>query len=322
MAIIAGIDEAGLGPILGPLAVSAVCFEVDDGQADLWKELSPVISKNKKRGAGKIYIADSKKVYSRQAGIGPLARGVLSFFNCLDGVHPDGVSSSAALLERLCPDSSVRLTGYPWYADVKTMKPPGGSAEIAIASAALNSAMYRAGIKLLDIRTQCLDVGHYNKMIEAVGNKSSVLFTSVCTLIERIFSLSPEGQNIHVFIDRNGGRTRYVALLRKMFPSAGLKVIAEDSTASSYELVRGEKKMTLRFEVKADDRRMPVALASMVSKYVRELFILALNEYFLGKCGEIKPTAGYWQDGKRFIEEIKQRRVYKSSYEKILIRIK
>ena len=54
MAIVAGIDEAGYGPLLGPLVVSVVAFEVPDGLAgvDLWELLSAAVSRCKRRPLG------------------------------------------------------------------------------------------------------------------------------------------------------------------------------------------------------------------------------------------------------------------------------
>jgi len=52
---------------------------------------------------------------------------------------------------------------------------------------------------------------------------------------------------------------------------------------------------------------LPVSLASMVSKYLRELLMDCMNAYFLKMDGGLKPTAGYWQDGQRFVEELRTR---------------
>jgi hypothetical protein len=43
----------------------------------------------------------------------------------------------------------------------------------------------------------------------------------------------------------------------------------------------------------------------MVSKYLREKLMACINSYFLEKCRTLKPTAGYWTDGKRFINDLK-----------------
>jgi len=64
-------------------------------------------------------------------------------------------------------------------------------------------------------------------------------------------------------------------------------------------------RLRIHFVVRADDRCLPVSLASMVSKYLRELLIANLNAYFIRCCGDLKPTAGYWQDGTRFIKDVR-----------------
>ena len=84
-----------------------------------------------------------------------------------------------------------------------------------------------------------------------------------------------------------------------------LQIIEENNKASSYLLTGRGKNVQLRFAVKADDICLPVALASMVSKYIRELLMECINQYFLDHVGHLKPTAGYWTDGLRFINDIK-----------------
>ena len=60
----------------------------------------------------------------------------------------------------------------------------------------------------------------------------------------------------------------------------------------------------MTFASKSDEKHMPVALASMVAKFTRELHMMRFNRYFASLVPDIKPTAGYVQDGRRFLKEI------------------
>jgi ribonuclease HII len=62
--------------------------------------------------------------------------------------------------------------------------------------------------------------------------------------------------------------------------------------------------MHVRFVQGGDDKRFTVALASMLSKYLREVFMKPLNRFFEEKIPGLKPTAGYAVDGQRFLAEV------------------
>ena len=91
-----------------------------------------------------------------------------------------------------------------------------------------------------------------------------------------------------------------------MFPDMEMTIICEKENISSYELSSNNKSMRLHFAVSADDKHLPVALASMASKYIRELMMAQINGYFVNYDSDLKPTAGYWKDGTRFVEQINQ----------------
>ena len=42
----------------------------------------------------------------------------------------------------------------------------------------------------------------------------------------------------------------------------------------------------------------------MTAKYLRELAMIRLNRFFREHVPQVRPTAGYVQDGRRFLEEI------------------
>ncbi len=301
MAILVGIDEAGYGPLLGPLVVSASGFAVPDEllKADLWKVLSKSIAKKRVRLLGRVLICDSKKAYSKSLGIKHLQRTTLACMKLLD-LKPARV---VELLERLCPDCLERLSEYPWHKNIGQRRIEYEEKDISVASAAFGNDLTENNIDLLYLRSNCLDVGHYNKLIETVKNKAIVLFTATCQHIKQAWDYCDQ-QQLQIIVDRQGGRQRYQRTLSRMFPELEMTILKESPSISSYQLQRQQRNMRIHFVTKADSKYLPVSLASMVSKYVRELLVANINHYFCGHFPELKPTAGYWKDGQRFIKDI------------------
>ncbi len=88
MAILAGIDEAGFGPILGPLVVTGVSFRVPDDQLDvcLWETLRESCSHLPARAAQRLVITDSKKLYRSRRHLPAIERPALVMLAVKD--HP------------------------------------------------------------------------------------------------------------------------------------------------------------------------------------------------------------------------------------------
>ncbi len=302
MAVLVGIDEAGFGPILGPLVVSSSTFSLPREmlKEDMWSILTKSLAPKRTRLVGRLLICDSKKAYSKSTGIKHLERTVLACLEAL-GKSPNTL---ADILTILCPTCLSRLSSYPWYQNITDRQLSQKTTDIKIASGALTNDMTSKSIKLLNIRSDCLDVAHYNKMVDAVKNKANVLFTSTSGLIKVAFD-TYGCDDLQIIVDRQGGRTHYRDPLLRMFPHTELTILSENQTNSSYQLTYGDKTMRIHFTVGGDKRFLPVALASMVSKYLRELMIGCLNDYFIQFDPGLKPTAGYWTDGLRFINDIK-----------------
>lgn len=302
MSVLVGIDEAGYGPILGPLIVSSSTFSVPHHllTADLWQVLKKSVANKRKRLAGRLLIADSKKAHNKLLGIKHLQRTVLAALRCLD----EEPATLIELIKLLCPDCLEQLNNYPWYKDAGSQNILVDDADKTIASTVWADDMASNGIKLLELKSCCLDVEYYNKMMSSVKNKANVLFTAISQLIKNAFD-NFAVDDLHIIIDRQGGRVRYRRNLLRMFPDMELTILRESPETSSYELQADGKCMRLHFVVDADEHFLPVSLASMVSKYLRELLVYRINRYFVGHFADLKPTAGYWKDGLRFIEDIK-----------------
>jgi ribonuclease HII len=302
MTVLAGIDEAGFGPILGPLVVSTSVFRVPENLVwgDLWQICQGSISDKRSMLKGRLLVVDSKKAFSRSIGIRHLRRTVLAVLKHL-GSEPKNLTD---LVLSLCPDCLEHLGEYPWYKQLDDYLLDGDEGDIAIGASMLKTDLANQHIELVGLKSRCLEVAYYNRMVAAVKNKSKVLFTAVAELMQWTIE-EFAGEDLEIVIDRQGGRSHYRRELQLMFPDMGLRVIREDNNRSSYELTTGDRRVRVHFIVGADIRYLPVALASMASKYIREVLVDNINRYFRGFSDSLKPTAGYWKDGLRFIEDIK-----------------
>lgn len=303
MAILAGIDEAGFGPLLGPLVVSCSALAVPPEllEADLWQVFTRSVGKTRKHLSGRLLVADSKKAYNRDEGVGHLERTVLAVLHSLK-IEPAHLTE---LLTSLCPDCLPRLLEYPWHQKMSERCLTGVPADMKIAAQVFADDLTAHGAGLIHLRSSCLDVAYFNTMVERVKNKAQVLFITVTQLMQELLNRFPD-DTIHIQVDRQGGRAHYREHLLRSFAGMELRIVNEDAERSVYELRAGSRLIRLSFEIKADDLYLPVSLASMVSKYLRELLMDCMNEYFVGMSADLKPTAGYWQDGQRFVEELRR----------------
>ena len=325
MAIIVGIDEAGYGPLLGPLVVSSVAFNVPDDKVSvsLWQLLEDAVCTSKKGSHGRILVNDSKKLHHSSGDYSLLARSVIScraaaVESAAEMPIPDNI---ADLLTLLNYDSFSCFDAYPWYKEILNQKIAIDRSDIAIAASSLWRTMRKADINIEYLKALPMPVAEYNNAVELTGNKSVVLFNQSCRHIFYAWE-NFSTDNLNVVVDKQGGRANYRDKLQKVFPYAKLNELKRTPHLSSYHLIEGDRSMKVHFIAKGDQKQLPVALASMVSKLVREVMVEQLNKYYADKVPGIKPTAGYYQDGMRFLEDLKAANMYSSNIANILIRKK
>ena len=317
MYVYAGIDEAGYGPLFGPLLVSRTVIGIpnlhpdDDGSTppNLWQRLSKAVCRSISDRRGRIAVNDSKKLHTAASGIKHLERGVLSFV-AMANHHPTTVDTWLDCLGENCHRSID--PSMPWY--LPTNEQPWSSlpcaitpGEVAVAKGLLTTTATRIGVELLDIGAAVVLEDQFNEMVASTRSKAATSFTFVAKHLRAIWD-NYGHHNPTVIVDRQSGRVRYRELLAMAFPDADLKIMDETPQYSGYALLSTSenptRKMKIRFEVDGDGRHIPVALASMISKYTRELLMMRFKNWFAQKAPHIKPTAGYGRDAKRFWEEL------------------
>lgn len=300
---IVGIDEAGYGPILGPLVVSAVGFEVPSDIADvsLWETLRRSVCNKASTRDGRLPILDSKKLYSRKDGLGRLERTALSLASAIGGV--EAVERDNGLIRLLCPTADDLLE-YPWYSASERRLPIDADAGgVRIAAAQFRRGLEDAGVKMRMARTELLPEGHFNQQVEQTGNKAAVSFAMVLRLIHDAARRS-RTRHVRFLVDRQGGRDRYGGLLMRSFEDRQLKILDETEDASAYVLTSGTSTWRVEFRKSGDSQHLPIAAASIVSKYVRELLMGRFNAWWSTHVDDLRPTAGYYTDGLRFLRDI------------------
>ncbi|MGC4031424.1 MAG: hypothetical protein QM754_06760 [Tepidisphaeraceae bacterium] len=285
------------------MASAACAFRTPDAPEtpDLWDSLRKSVDRKRSKDGRKLHINDSKAVYTPAAGLAELERAVL----CLT---EQAVGPTAGLddwLGKVDPDVVPMLAGYPWYAKPANEPWPGtvSPAAFRIAYNGYSACSAAAATACVHYRVRLLPERQYNDHTAKTKNKASTLFTLAAQHLDDLLRLFSD-QNLLIVCDRQGGRSHYGPLLRLMFEDWNLVILDESDAKSAYELTTGQRKATIIFREKAEASCLPVAAASMLAKYARESLMGRFNRYWQAQQPGLKPTAGYYTDGMRFLEDI------------------
>jgi hypothetical protein len=312
-----GTDEAGYGPNLGPLLVTATLWSAPGAPADcdLYRLLAPLVvpgpreqsgsdpNRARQRSAESVCWADSKSVYSPRQGLGLLEHGVLAALAAMKQSPRDW----RELWRCVAPESAAEIDSSPWFADYQAGVPVAADAtHLARDGRALNAAFDACGARLLAVRSRAVFPAEFNQLVQRHGNKATVLSCVTLDLAAEMLARLDEGP-ILLLCDKHGGRNRYGALLQQRFPDDLVETRGESRLESVYRFGPARRRIEARFQCRGESA-LPVALASMFSKYLRELSMRAFNEYWLSRVPGLLPTAGYPVDAQRFRRAIEPAR--------------
>lgn len=292
MTLVIGTDEAGYGPNLGPLVVVATAWRVDAAPGVAPAAVAAALEAvNADRGP---LWADSKAIYRGGAGFAALERGALVGTALATQAVPGCWSDLAAALA-LAADADA---AGPEAERRAAARLPVANAAAACRGLAEGVAAALAGhrVTLLAIRGRVIQPADFNRRLDAGLNKSDILSEATLELAAAL-AAAAGGEPVLVWCDRHGGRRRYAGLLSRHFAAPLVRVVAEGADASGYEIPAAGCRV--EFTV-GGESRMPVALASMTAKYLRELSMQAFNAHWSAVAGDLAPTAGYPVDAARW----------------------
>lgn len=306
MAYCIGIDEAGYGPNIGPLVIAATLWRVPDELPDdeLYPALKKVVAKVPRAGKRpdkRLWLADSKAVYSTAVGLGNLELGVLTALAAA-GLRP---RTLRALLDDLQSGCHATLWDRPWHCDAEFAMPlAADEANIDDALARFGPGLAACGVELLRIQARVVFPCEYNSSIDRLANKSTLLTCESLGLVRSLLAHCEEGV-VRVACDKHGGRNTYASALQEFVFDGLVQTVCEARDESVYRFRDERRSVEIGFRV-GGENRLPTALASMTAKYVREVSMHAWNVFWRRHLPDLKPTAGYSVDSHRFRRDIEQ----------------
>ena len=295
-----GMDEAGYGPNLGPLIVAATAWPIagDPADFDPWAEFGDVLGPPS-RSTKRLVVADSKAVYSAGRSLVSLETTVQSFLQLCDiPAH-----TLSRLWSAVTAGCTLGTEPAPWLQQEEITLPLEADPEtIALHTQRWQTSCHRAGLTARPVvRATILSAARFNEQLAIDDNKSTTLSRISLSLLASLVDPGADDPTL-VIADKHGGRNRYDGFLSEAFGDRLIFRQFETAALSCYRL----GSLEVHFQAKAEEH-FPVAMASMVAKYIREISMTAFNRYWCRQRPGLKPTRGYPVDARRFREDIADR---------------
>jgi ribonuclease HII len=274
-ALTVGVDENGLGPMLGPMVVTGVLVSLAHGDA----------AREASTAAG---VGDSKALCAHGA-MAEVEGLVLAVLDAHLGLRPTSYRElqsalglqTETVLRALCPAGEAPRMCFG--AEVALPAFGGG---VTSRSRAAAEALRRDGLTLRAARQGYACARALNV---AKSQGRSRFDVDLAMMLDLVAVLRAEaGADLVAVCGKVGGRKSYGAALGARWALA--RPMEERSALSSYQVPGvGE----LRFAQDADATEPAVSLASLVGKYARELAMLRIHRYFEAAMPGLNPVSGY-----------------------------
>ena len=294
MTLVIGTDEAGYGPNLGPLVIGATAWRVTAGPEAAEPALAAALEATGAMVGGRLW-GDSKQIYRGGVGLDLLERGVLAAL-ALTGGEPTSWPELAAAVGIDRREPLVERSAL----DGLTVPQHGPPAAIRALAGDVRRQLASRGVAVVAVRCRLVSPGEFNGLLDRGLNKSDILSAATLELAASLEAAeATAAEPVMVWCDRHGGRRRYAPQVTQAFAAPLVQPLEETPLRSAYRLGPGR---SIEFTV-GGEARLPVAVASMTAKYVRELAMLAFNAFWGARQPGLVATAGYPVDAGRWRQD-------------------
>jgi len=283
--------------VLGPLVVTGVLSNVShEALEPLGIELD-----------GCPGIMDSKKIFSQRnlAGGEAMALALLEILCCdrprsmgelltllqCEGAGSGSLACSEGRVRAFCISTDLEL---PIWCE---------KGEVDVMAGALDARLRAAGFEAGTVVSSLLCPYRLNRETEAGTNKFSVDLRAFLGVARVLAETS--GRPVHAVAGKVGSRKDYDAELAAFFRTIP-RLLEKSRSESAYAL--GDR-LTLRFVLDADDAFVHVSMASIVGKYVREVFMESLVRACAALAGPVSRRPSGYRDRvtREFVARVKPR---------------
>jgi hypothetical protein len=325
-----GLDEAGLGPTLGPLCVAGLATRVDADRGRKWgpfgdmhRVLASVIGPPGV-GDGRLEVGDSKKIHTGPRKLERIERTALATVGWVYGRVPATVTELLALVTVDAFEQPEDRRA-PWWSMLDEALPIANPRDaIEATTASLVKAAKRAGVTPLWYAADLIGAARVNRELVAEsareGGSKNTWATHAVLRLARLAAdrLDPtEAPSLTIWCDKAGGRQAYREPLLRAFAEPGqssgplfgqtfgeIEQLIERRDCSHYRMQVDGRRVELGFVMGGDNLDPRISWGSILAKYLRELVVRALNRHFVGRIPNLRPTAGYPEDAARFIKDV------------------
>jgi hypothetical protein len=302
--VLISTDEAGYGPNLGPLLIAGTSWAVENSEEDLFELLKDAVSSQADTVGKRLVIADSKQIF-RAGNLAALEQSVLAILHAVTGAWPQSLEDLIQLVSPALSNPNLDgLRQQGWLKNVELSFPVVADlATIERLSQRFLETCQRASVRLRAVECKVLFSDEFNRELNTFGNKANLLSSHTLELVKLLLEQAAAEQPVRIGCDKHGGRNKYAALVQHFLEPEFVRVVRESLEVSEYEFQHRGRSVSMRFAARGESF-LPTALSSMVAKYLREVIMLGWNQFWLNELPKLRPTQGYPQDAKRFLQDI------------------